>query len=120
MVQGVSGDKNALGFFGLAYYNENQAKLKAVAIDDENDANGKGPVLPSEATVLDKTYAPLSRPLFIYVNSKAVQRPEVVSFVDFYLASASELTKAVGFVPLRPEEYMAQQDKFAAYHSTKK
>lgn len=120
LVQGVSGDKNALGFFGLAYYNENQAKLKAVAIDDENDANGKGPVLPSEATVLDKTYAPLSRPLFIYVNSKAVQRPEVVSFVDFYLASASELTKAVGFVPLRPEEYKAQQDKFAAYHSTKK
>ncbi|MBL7924214.1 MAG: PstS family phosphate ABC transporter substrate-binding protein [Bacteroidia bacterium] len=120
LVQGVSGDKNSLGFFGLAYFEENKAKLKAVAVDDQNDANGKGGILPSVETVLNKSYAPLSRPLFIYVNSKAVQRPEVIRFVDFYLASAPELTKAVGFVPLRPEEYKAQQDKFAQYHSSKK
>lgn len=120
LVQGVAGDKNALGFFGLAYYEENKTKLKAVPVDDEKDENGKGPVLPSISTVLDKTYSPLSRPLFIYVNSKAVQRPEVISFVDFYLSSAPELVKAIGFVPLRPEEYKAQQDKFAAYHSAKK
>lgn len=120
LVQGVSGDKNALGFFGLAYYEENKTKLKAIPVDDEKDENGKGPVMPSVQTVLDKTYAPLSRPLFIYVNSKAVQRPEVVSFIDFYLSSAAELVQAIGFVPLRPEEYKAQQDKFAAYHSSKK
>lgn len=120
LVQGVSGDKFALGFFGLAYFEENKAKLKAVPIDDQNDANGKGGILPTQETVLDKSYSPLSRPLFIYVNSKAVQRPETISFIDFYLANASELTKAVGFVPLRPEEYKAQQDKFLQYHSSKK
>jgi phosphate transport system substrate-binding protein len=120
LVQGVAGDKLALGFFGLAYFEENKTKLKAVPVDDQNDANGKGAILPSVATVLDKSYAPLSRPLFIYVNSKAVARPEVVQFIDFYLASAAELTKAIGFVPLRPEEYKAQQDKFAQYHTSKK
>lgn len=120
LVQGVSGDKFALGFFGLAYFEENKTKLKAVPIDDQNDANGKGGILPTQETVLDKSYSPLSRPLFIYVNSKAVQRPETISFIDFYLANASELTKAVGFVPLRPEEYKAQQDKFLQYHSSKK
>ncbi len=120
LVQGVSGDKFALGFFGLAYFEENKAKLKAVPVDDQNDANGKGGILPTQETVLDKSYSPLSRPLFIYVNSKAVQRPETISFVDFYLANASELTKAVGFVPLRPEEYKTQQAKFLQYHSSKK
>lgn len=120
LVQGISGDKNALGFFGLAYYEENKAKLKAVPVDDEKDENGKGPIMPSVQTVLEKSYAPLSRPLYIYVNSKAVQRPEVVSFVDFYLASSAELVKSIGFVPLKPEEYKAQQDKFAAYHTSKK
>jgi len=120
LVQGVSGDKFALGFFGLAYFEENKTKLKAVPIDDQNEENGKGAILPTQETVLDKSYSPLSRPLFIYVNSKAVQRPETISFIDFYLANASELTKAVGFVPLRPEEYKEQQDKFLKYHSTKK
>lgn len=120
LVQGVAGDKFALGFFGLAYYVENKTKLKAVPVDDQNDANGKGGILPSETTVLDKSYAPLSRPLFIYVNSKAIERPETIAFVDFYLANAAELTKAVGFVELRPEEYKAQQEKFHQFHSTKK
>lgn len=119
LVQGVAGDKFALGFFGLAYYEENMAKLKAVPVDDQNDENGKGGILPTAETVLNKTYAPLSRPLFIYVNSKAVQRPEVVQFVDFYLSAAPELVKAVGFVPLQANEYKAQQDKFKAYHTAK-
>lgn len=115
LVQGVSGDKYALGFFGLAYYEENAEKLKAVGIDDQNDTNGKGPILPSLETVRNKTYAPLSRPLFIYVNSKAAKRTEAVRFVEFYLQSAAELTKAVGYVPLTEEEYKAQQEKFSSY-----
>jgi len=120
LVQGVAGDKFALGFFGLAYYEENKTKLKAVPVDDQIDENGKGAISPSIETVLNKTYVPLSRPLFIYVNSKAVQRPEVIQFVDFYLSTASELVKAIGFVPLTTDEYKAQQEKFKAYHSSKK
>ncbi len=120
LVQGVAGDKLALGFFGLAYYEENKTKLKPIPVDDQNDANGKGAILPSQETVLNKSYSPLSRPLFIYVNSKAVARPETIAFINFYLSSAAELSKAVGFVPLRPEEYKAQQDKFLQYHSAKK
>lgn len=115
LVQGVSGDKFALGFFGLAYYEENASKLKAVGVDDQNDTNGKGPVMPSIETVRNKTYAPLSRPLFIYINSKAAKRPEAVRFVEFYLQSAAELTKAVGYVPLTVEEYNAQKEKFSSY-----
>lgn len=120
LVQGVAGDKFALGFFGLAYFEENKTKLRAVPVDDEKDENGKGAILPSIETVLNKTYAPLSRPLFIYVNSKAVQRTEVVQFVDFYLSAAPELVKAIGFVPLTADEYKAQQEKFKAYHTSKK
>lgn len=115
LVQGVSGDKYALGFFGLAYYEENATKLKAVGIDDQKDENGKGPILPSVETVRNKTYAPLSRPLFIYVNSKAAKRPEAVRFIEFYLQSAEELTKAVGYVPMTEDEYRAQQEKFNNY-----
>ena len=68
LVQGVANDANALGFFGYAYYSENNKKLKAVAID-----NGKGPVGPSEKTVLDGSYQPLSRPIYIYVSKKALE-----------------------------------------------
>ena len=115
LVQGVAGDKFALGFFGLAYYEENKAKLKAVPVDDGKDDNGAGAIAPSLETVINKTYAPLSRPLYIYVNSKATQRKEVVRFVEFYLQTASELSKAVGYVPLTEAEYKSQQEKFAAF-----
>lgn len=115
LVQGVSSDVNALGFFGFAYYMENKEKLKAVAVDDQNDANGKGAILPSVETVKDGTYAPLSRPLFLYVNSKAVSRPEVVAFINFYLENAAELSREVGYIPLTEEEYQKQKDKFAAF-----
>src|SRR5690606_25149961 len=71
LVQGVSTDPNALGFFGYAYYEENKAKLKAVPVNDEDESNGAGAILPSPETIKDGSYAPLSRPLFIYVNSKA-------------------------------------------------
>jgi phosphate transport system substrate-binding protein len=92
LVQGVASDKNGLGFFGFAYYVENQKKLKAVAIDA-----GKGPVIPSAKTVEDGTYQPLSRPIFIYVNVKSAEKPEVREFVEFYMKNAVALVKEVKF-----------------------
>ncbi|MCC6185760.1 MAG: PstS family phosphate ABC transporter substrate-binding protein [Chitinophagaceae bacterium] len=110
LVQGIAGDKFGLGFFGIAYYEENMGKLKLVKVD-----NGKGGVAPSLETVMDGTYSPLARPLFIYVNSVAATKKHVVDFVNFYLANAGNLAKEVGYIPLRAEEYKAQQDKFAAF-----
>ena len=110
LVQGVSGDKYGMGFFGLAYFQENKDKLKLVAVD-----GGKGPVKPSLETVKNGTYAPLSRPLFIYVNSSAVKRPEVVSFVNFYLENAGELATEVGYIPLQDAEYKVEMAKFKAF-----
>lgn len=115
LVQGVSTDKFALGFFGFAYYEQNHEKLKLVAIDDQKDENGKGPILPSIETVKDKTYSPLSRPLFIYVNNKAAARPEVKEFINFYIDQAPVLTKEVGFIPLTDEEYKAEKEKFNSF-----
>ena len=100
LVKGVSTDKNALGFFGYAYYETNQDKLKSVGIDDGNPANGAGFISPSPTTVADATYQPLARPLFIYVSKKAIDRPEVAAFVDYYLDKAPTLVKEVGYVPL--------------------
>ena len=104
-MQGVGGDENALGFFGYAYYEENKDKLKLVAIDDEDDSNGAGPVLPSPATVKDGTYHPLSRPIFIYPAVKAVVRAEVKAFVEFYLNEGPSLAREVGYIPLSEKEY---------------
>ncbi|MDX5436428.1 MAG: PstS family phosphate ABC transporter substrate-binding protein [Pontibacter sp.] len=115
LVQGVSTDPYALGFFGFAYYEENQNKLKVVPVDDLNDANGKGAIAPSLETVKDGSYAPLSRPLFIYVNSKATASPAVVDFVNFYLENAGELSQEVGYIPLPEEMYKEQMQKFAQF-----
>lgn len=112
LVQGIASDKYALGFFGFAYYEQNADKLKLIPVDDEDDSNGKGPIAPSVETVKNKTYTPLSRPLFVYVNSTAVQREEVQEFMRFYIENAPELTKEVGFIPLTDQEYQAQMDKF--------
>ena len=100
LVQGVASDKNGLGFFGFAYYVENQKKLKAVAVD-----GGKGPVIPSAKTVEDGTYQPLSRPIFIYVNIKSAEKPEVREFVEFYMKNAVALVKEVKFFSLPPQAY---------------
>lgn len=107
LVQGVANDRNALGFFGFAYYAENKSKLKAVAVD-----NGKGAVAPSEKTVLDGTYQPLSRPIYIYVSKKAAEKPEVREFVEFYLKSASDLVKQVKYVPLPEKVYTFGASRF--------
>lgn len=107
LVQGVATDKNALGFFGIAYFEENSAKLKLVAVD-----GGNGPVAPTTETVSNGTYKPLSRPLFIYINDAAVKRQEVTEFVKFYLANASKLAKDAGYVALPDSLYAAQTKKF--------
>jgi phosphate transport system substrate-binding protein len=105
LVQGVAMDKLALGFFGYAYYKENSAKLRVVGIDDENDDNGKGPMVPSPSSVIDGTYSPLSRPIFIYVSRAALERGEVDAFVRFYLEHATKLVGEVGYISLPQRAY---------------
>lgn len=107
LVQGVTRDRNALGYFGYAYYEANKDKLKAIAID-----SGKGPVMPSKATVENGKYSPLSRPIFIYVNSKSAQRPEVKQFVEYYLNNAPRLVSEVKYVPLPVATYKDVMDNF--------
>lgn len=106
LVQGVSKDEGALGYFGYAYYEENAAKLKDVAID-----SGKGAIKPTAETIKNGTYAPLSRPLFIYVSTKALARPEVKEFVNFYLANAKTKMADVGYVALPDVVYSAVQKR---------
>lgn len=118
LVQGISTDKLALGFFGIAYYEENKDKLKVIPVDDQNDENGKGPVLPSIETVKNKTYTPLGRPLFIYVNSEAAKRKEVQAFVDFYLTKGGALSQEVGYIAMTDEEYKAEKAKFDEFVKT--
>jgi phosphate transport system substrate-binding protein len=98
-VQGVEGAQGALGYFGLSYYEENMDKLIAVAID-----GGAGCVAPSIETAQAGTYAPLSRPLFIYVSKAAAARPEVLSFAEFFVANDEAITTKALFVPLSPEQ----------------
>lgn len=95
VVKGVATDPNALGYFGFAYYQQNQQVLKPVAID-----HGKGPLLPSIQSVNDLTYQPLARPLFVYVNFASTQRKEVYTFVAFYLDNVSKIVGRVGYIPL--------------------
>lgn len=112
LVQGVATDLLALGFFGVAYYENNKERLKLVPIDDENDANGKGPVLPTYENVANGTYQPLSRPIFIYVNKNSTKRPAVKKFVEFYLKNAGKLVKEVGYIPLPEKAYQLALKRF--------
>jgi phosphate transport system substrate-binding protein len=107
LVQGISRDKNALGYFGFAYYAENPTKLKAVAVD-----GGKGPVMPSAQSVENGTYNPLSRPIFIYVSKKSAAKPEVREFVEYYLKNAAPLVKEVKYVPLPAKAYTLAHEHF--------
>src|SRR5687768_2687725 len=102
LVQGVSRDVNALGFFGYAYFDENKDKLKAVPISWKD---GDKPVAPSVSTVLDGTYQPLSRPIFIYVSAGALKKAEVRQFVEFYNKNADKLVREVKYVPLPAAAY---------------
>jgi phosphate transport system substrate-binding protein len=114
IVQGVSGDEGALGYFGFAYYEENKDKLKLVPVDDGDDSNGQGPILPSFETVKDGTYRPLSRPIFIYPKTKSLDRPEVKNFVDFYLTKGASLSREVGYIPLADKQYELVRARFTA------
>jgi phosphate transport system substrate-binding protein len=101
LVQGVSRDVNGLGYFGFAYYVENQDKLKAVPI-----VNEKGqPVTPSMEAVEKGIYTPLARPIFIYVNVKSLAKPEVREFVDYYMKNGAKLAREVKYVPLPAKAY---------------
>ncbi len=112
LVQGVAGNVGGMAYFGMAYYQENKDKLKAVPVAAKAGAT---PVLPSEETVKNGTYQPLSRPLFIYVNATAAAfKPEVKAFVNFYLQNAPTLVKEVKYVPLPSEDYAAVTEHFKA------
>ncbi len=100
LVQGVAGDRFALGYFGYAYYSENRDRLKLLEVD-----GGAGCVAPSDATIEDGSYSPLSRPLFVYVKHAALARPEVSAYVEFMLEEAPALVPATGYHALSPEEY---------------
>ncbi len=115
LVQGIAGDKYSLGFFGLAYYAENKDKLTLIGVD-----NGTEVVKPSLETVKNGTYRPLSRPLFIYVNSTSVNSPEVVEFVNFYIDNAGELAEDVGYIPLPDENYKKQAENFKTFVESNK
>ena len=100
LVQGVVGDRDALGYFGYAYVQENADRLKVVAID-----GGSGCVAPNEQTISDKSYAPMSRPLLIYVKRSSLARPEAAAFVRYYMTNAPQLVPATGYVPLGADQY---------------
>lgn len=105
LVQGVAGDKNALGYFGFAYYAENENKMKAVPIKENKDAQA---ITPTMETINKGTYKPLSRYLYIYVSGKALaEKPEVKAFTQYYIEKASEMSEAVGYIPLPADQYEA-------------
>jgi phosphate transport system substrate-binding protein len=105
-VTGVSGTKGGLGYFGLSYLQENQGKVKGVQVD-----GGSGCVAPSTETVQDGSYTPLSRPLFIYPSDKALERPEVKAFLDFYVTNYQQIAEEALFVPLTEEQAAEAKQK---------
>lgn len=106
IVQGVSGSEGALGYFGLSYAEENADAIKLVSVDG---------VFPSSETVIDGTYTPLGRPLFIYVNNASfVEKPQVKAFVDFFVANDEEITAAALFIPLSESQRKTAQDELAS------
>jgi phosphate transport system substrate-binding protein len=111
LVQGISSDVDAIGYFGFAYYYENRDKLKALSIQASAD---KPAVAPTPETVIDGSYMPLSRPLFIYVSDKAWARQEIKDFVAYYLDNAATLVKEVDFVPLPEKAYATVREHLQA------
>jgi phosphate transport system substrate-binding protein len=112
LVQGVAGDELALGFLPFAYYNENSQRLKLIPVDNGKPHDGNGPIAPSFETIRNGTYQPLARPLFIYASEKALSRPEVQRFIEFYLANVGKLAEEVGYVQLGDEGYRLVANHF--------
>ena len=106
LVQGVSGDQGAMGYFGYAYYVENSSVLNVLSVD-----SGSGCVTPSLETINDGSYSPLSREMYIYVNNASLDRPEVRDFIEFYMNNAGELAEEVGYVGLSAADYQSQLDQ---------
>ena len=104
LVQGIAGDRGSLGYFGYAYYQENKDSLKVIGVD-----NGDGCVVPEPSTIEDGSYTPLSRPLFIYVNVKSIEKPEVLAFVEYYMDNGYQLTGEEGYVPVDQSVYAANK-----------
>jgi len=100
IVQGVASNQGAMGYFGLAYYEENRSRLRALSID-----SGNGPVEPSVANAENGTYAPLSRPMFIYINAAALRRPQVQQFAQYFVNNAARYAQQVDYVPLPANAY---------------
>ena len=107
-VTGVQGAPGGMGYFGYSFYTENEDSLKALEVD-----GGKGCVAPSAETAQNDEYVPLSRPLLIYPSDKALEKPEVKAFVDYYLDNVNEVAEAVGFIPLTEEQLEASKDAAA-------
>jgi phosphate transport system substrate-binding protein len=107
LVQGIAGDKHALGYIPYAYFEPNKDKMKAVKID-----GGGGPVGPNLDNVTNGKYSPLSRPLFIYVSKKAAERAEVAEFTEFYLKNGAQLVAEVKYLPLPAKAYEIGLDRF--------
>jgi len=110
LVQGIEGNKYALGYLPYAYYEPQKNKLKALGVDWDKDKQGA--VKPSLEAVVDGTYNPLSRPLFIYVNKKSAEKPEVKAFVDFYLKHAKALVAEIKYLPLPDVAYKMASERF--------
>jgi phosphate transport system substrate-binding protein len=111
LVKGVAGDKFALGYFGYAYYTENKSKLRVLPISNTDDLAAA--VGPTEETILNGTYKPLSRPLFIYVNKASLKKPQVAEFVKYYLHDGQSLVKSVRYVQLPAAELDAARKSLA-------
>lgn len=109
LVFGVAGNRNALGFFGFAYFEENRDRLRAVPVAVTRDSS---PVLPAPGSIGDQTYLPLTRPIFIYVRRDAAERPEVQQLIEFYLTTGPEMIREVGYVPLSRKDYRQALERF--------
>jgi phosphate transport system substrate-binding protein len=109
LVTGISGDKDALGYFGFAYFEENKDKLKLVAVD-----SGKGCIAPSNDTISGGTYTPLSRPLFLYPSKQALKRPEFAAFVQYYLDNVNQFVDEVGYIEATPGALQKSKDTLVA------
>lgn len=105
LVQGITMDDNAIGYFGFAYYEANKDQLKLIGIDDGIAENGTEAVLPTVETIASGAYTPLSRPIFIYVAAEALSTPHVMNFCTYYIEHAATLAREVGYVPLQAHTY---------------
>ena len=113
LVEGIASESGAIGYFGLAYYEQNMNKLKLVPVDDGISVNGNGPIAPSAQTVMEGTYKPLARKIFIYVSKQSLKKNKKVrDFVEFYLENAAPLVEEVGYIPLNDEDYSKSLDLF--------